>query len=184
MLAKTEPSFEKEGLRRFCLPHSSSVPRRLLETDDPAVLLPDSQQWRVVRRQRCRSWSSRDQRGQALASNRTPQCGLISLRHDGFIPWREARTSDCWRMTRYPELMQEGISISGLPISTPELAKPNSASAPTCPSRNSNLSVCPLAYRGQRVYVVLGYRGHKTYEQTFRSCAGHARHAAAENSRS
>jgi PadR family transcriptional regulator, regulatory protein PadR len=43
----------------------------------------------------------------------------------------------------------------------PELAKPNSASAPTCPSRNSNLSVCPLAYRGQRVYVVLGYRGHK-----------------------
>jgi len=29
---------------------------------------------------------------------------------------------------------------------------------------NFNVSIFPLAYRGQRVYVVLGYRGHKKDE--------------------
>ena len=30
------------------------------------------------------------------------------------------------------------------------------------------------------MHIILGYRGHKTHEQTFRSRAGHAGHAAAK----
>lgn len=73
--------------------------------------------------------------------------------------------------------LERGFGTSLWPTIHPELAE--HCFRAYMPSRNSNLRF-PLVYRGQRVYVVLGYRGHKTYEQTFRSGAGHVGHVAAE----
>ena len=83
----------------------------------------------------------------------------------GPLPHSSANTTLIHYIKEVQEVTANGVAqVEQRVADHPPRTCRTALSRPHALHENSDLSVCPLAYRGQRVYAALGYRGHKTYE--------------------